>query len=320
MEVQSYDRFTKRAKHVLQLAGEESRAFNHPYIGTEHILLGMIREGEGIAARMLDQLGVKPSQARHAVEFIVGFGQQPPTESRDLTERAGKLIEYAVEEAQRMNHHYIGTEHLLLGLVKLREGVATGALDVMGVGLDDVRFEVMRILRQGNIGSPPQVDASIRDQIKLVYGNFTRRARSALNAAAEEASTLGHPHIGPEHLLAGLIREQEGLAGRVLEQLGVMIIMISQTIEGDSPKQTPTDWITLSDATKLVVAHAAEEALLRNHEYLGTEHLLLALCRELSITAIFAQANVTPEQVRNAVFEALAQQSEIGDWRLEISL
>ncbi len=152
MSERAFDKFTKRAKQVLQIATEEARAFNHPYIGTEHILLGLIREGEGVAARVLDDLGVKLSQARHAVEFIVGMGEGPPKQDQDLTARAKKVIAYAVDEAKRLNHHYIGTEHLLLGLVRNGEGVATGVLDIMGVSLEQVRTQVMRVLRQGTSG------------------------------------------------------------------------------------------------------------------------------------------------------------------------
>ncbi len=149
MSDRAFDKFTKRAKQVLHIATEEARAFNHPYIGTEHLLLGLIREGEGVAARVLDELGVKLVQARHAVEFIVGHGEGAPRHDLELTARAKKVIAYAVEEAKRLNHHYIGTEHLLLGLVRNGEGVATGVLDILGVSLEQVRTNVMRVLRQG---------------------------------------------------------------------------------------------------------------------------------------------------------------------------
>jgi ATP-dependent Clp protease ATP-binding subunit ClpC len=149
MADRAFDKFTKRAKQVLQLATEEARTFNHPYIGTEHLLLGLIREGEGVAARVLDDLGVKLNQARHAVEFIVGMGEGPTRQDQELTARAKKVIEYAVDEAKRLNHHYIGTEHLLLGLVRNGEGVATGVLDIMSVSLEQVRTQVLRVLRQG---------------------------------------------------------------------------------------------------------------------------------------------------------------------------
>ncbi len=154
MSERAFDKFTKRAKQVLQYATEEARSFNHPYIGTEHILLGLIREGEGVAARVLEDLGVKLSQARHSVEFIVGAGDGPAHQDQDLTARAKKVIAYAVEEARRLNHHYIGTEHLLLGLVRNGEGVATGVLDILGVSLEQVRTQVLRVLRQSPGTSP----------------------------------------------------------------------------------------------------------------------------------------------------------------------
>ena len=160
MSERAFDKFTKRAKQVLQIASEEARAFNHPYIGTEHILLGLIREGEGVAARVLDDLGVKLSQARHAVEFIVGVGEGPARQDQELTARAKKVITYAIEEGKRLNHHYIGTEHLLLGLVRNGEGVATGVLDILGVSLEQVRTHVMRMLRQGAGGNLDRPSAS----------------------------------------------------------------------------------------------------------------------------------------------------------------
>jgi ATP-dependent Clp protease ATP-binding subunit ClpC len=164
MSDRAFDKFTKRAKQVLQLATEEARSFNHPYIGTEHILLGLIREGEGVAARVLDDLGVKLSQARHAVEFIVGIGEGPARQDQDLTARAKKVIEFAVDEAKRLNHHYIGTEHLLLGLVRNGEGVATGVLDIMGVSLEQVRTQVMRVLRQGTTSSMDRPSSATQTQ------------------------------------------------------------------------------------------------------------------------------------------------------------
>ena len=148
-----FDKFTKRARQVLQFATEEARNFNHPYVGTEHILLGLIREGESISARVLDELGIKLPQARSAVEFIVGPGEGPARMDQDLTARAKKVIEYAIEEAKRLNHHYIGSEHLLLGLVRNGEGVATGVLDIMGVSLEQVRNQVLRVMRHGIGGS-----------------------------------------------------------------------------------------------------------------------------------------------------------------------
>jgi len=131
---------------VLSLAQEEAQRFNHNYIGTEHILLGLVRETEGVAARVLSGLGVDLSKIRSAVEFIIGRGEKPTQGEIGLTPRAKKVVELAVDEARRMNHTYIGTEHLLIGLLREGEGVAAGVLESLGVSLEKVRAETHRIL------------------------------------------------------------------------------------------------------------------------------------------------------------------------------
>ena len=141
-----YEKFSERARRVLSLAQEEAQRFNHNYIGTEHILLGLVRETEGVAARVLSSLTVDLSKVRSAVEFIIGRGEKPPQGEIGLTPRAKKVVELAVDEARRMNHTYIGTEHLLIGLLREGEGVAAGVLESLGVTLDKVRTETHRIL------------------------------------------------------------------------------------------------------------------------------------------------------------------------------
>src|SRR6202521_3086105 len=143
-----FDKFTERARKVLSLAQEEAQRFQHNYIGTEHLLLGLVREGEGVAAKVLSNLGVELNKVRSAVEFIIGRGDRIVLGEIGLTPRAKKVIELAVDEARRLNHHYIGTEHLLLGLVREGEGIAAGVLESLGVSLDKVRAEVTRILSQ----------------------------------------------------------------------------------------------------------------------------------------------------------------------------
>ena len=137
---------SERARRVLSLAQEEAQRFNHNYIGTEHILLGLVRETEGVAARVLSSLSVDLSKVRSAVEFIIGRGEKPAQGEIGLTPRAKKVVELAVDEARRMNHTYIGTEHLLIGLLREGEGVAAGVLESLGVTLDKVRAETHRIL------------------------------------------------------------------------------------------------------------------------------------------------------------------------------
>ena len=149
----SFDRFTERARKVLTLAQEEAQRFNHNYIGTEHLLLGLVREGEGVAAKVLSNLGIELTKVRSAVEHIIGRGERQVMGEIGLTPRAKKVIELAVDEARRLGHHYIGTEHLLLGLIREGEGIAAGVLESLGVNLEKVRSEVVNVLTQH--GDPP---------------------------------------------------------------------------------------------------------------------------------------------------------------------
>ncbi len=144
-----FDRFNDRAKRVLALAQDEAIRFNHNYIGTEHLLLGLVREGEGVAARVLDSLGVELSKVRTAVEFIIGRGDSTTAPSDiTLSPRTKKVIELAIDEARKLGHSHVGTEHLLLGLVREGEGIASGVLESLGVSLEKVRHQVIATLGQ----------------------------------------------------------------------------------------------------------------------------------------------------------------------------
>jgi len=144
-----FEKFSERARRVLTIAQEEARNLNHSYIGTEHILLGLVREEEGVAARVLTNLGIGLGKVRSAVEFIIGRGEKPGSGETGLTPRAKKVIELAIDEARQMGHNYIGTEHLLLGLLREGEGVASSVLDSFGITLERARAETQHILTQG---------------------------------------------------------------------------------------------------------------------------------------------------------------------------
>ncbi len=145
-----YERFTDRARKVMQLANQEAQRFNHEYIGTEHILLGLVKEGSGVAANVLKNLDVDLRKIRLEVEKIVQSGPDMVTMGKlPQTPRAKKVIEYAMEEARNLNHNYVGTEHLLLGLLREQEGVAAQVLMNLGLKLEDVREEVLNLLGHG---------------------------------------------------------------------------------------------------------------------------------------------------------------------------
>jgi len=176
-----FEKFSERARRVLSLAQEEAQRFNHNYIGTEHILLGLARETDGVAARVLTSLGVELTKIRSAVEFIIGRGERPSPGDIGLTPRAKKVIELAVDEARRLGHHYIGTEHLLIGIMRESEGVAAGVLESLGVNLEKVRSETTRILNQsvsqgGHTGGRTSTRTPTLDQLGI---DLTAAARAS---------------------------------------------------------------------------------------------------------------------------------------------
>jgi ATP-dependent Clp protease ATP-binding subunit ClpC len=141
-----FERFTDRARRVVVLAQQEARLLNHNYIGTEHILLGLIHEGEGVACRALESLSVSLEAVRQKVEEIIGQGEDTAAGHIPFTPRAKKVLELSLREALQLGHNYIGTEHILLGLVREGEGVAAQVLVKLGAGLERVREEVISLL------------------------------------------------------------------------------------------------------------------------------------------------------------------------------
>jgi ATP-dependent Clp protease ATP-binding subunit ClpC len=140
------DRFTDRARRVVKLAEEEARMLNHNYIGTEHILLGLIREGDGVAARALESLEINLDAVRQQVEQIIGQGQHAPSGHIPFTPRAKKVLELSLREAVQLGHDHIGTEHILLGLIREGDGVAAQVLVKMGADLNRVREQVIQVI------------------------------------------------------------------------------------------------------------------------------------------------------------------------------
>jgi ATP-dependent Clp protease ATP-binding subunit ClpC len=147
-----FERFTDKARRVVVLAQEEARLLNHNYIGTEHVLLGLVREGKGVAAQALKSMGIGLEAVRGQVELIIGQGQAAPTGHIPFTPRAKKVLEFSLREALQLGHNYIGTEHILLGLVREGEGVAAQVLQQLGADLNRVRQAVIRLLGERGQG------------------------------------------------------------------------------------------------------------------------------------------------------------------------
>src|SRR3954451_7984351 len=176
-----FERFTDRARRVVVLAQEEARMLNHNYIGTEHILLGLIHEGEGVAAKALESLNISLDAVRQQVEEIIGQGQAAPTGHIPFTPRAKKVLELSLREALQLGHNYIGTEHILLGLIRDGEGVAAQVLQKLGADLNKVRQQVIQLLSgyQGKETQSAGTAAEPAPSSSLVLDQFGRNYTQA---------------------------------------------------------------------------------------------------------------------------------------------
>ncbi|HLS89246.1 MAG TPA: Clp protease N-terminal domain-containing protein, partial [Sphingobacteriaceae bacterium] len=198
-----FGRYSERAQRVIVLAQEEARRLNYNYVGTEHLLLGLIREGTGIAAKALQSLGINLDQVRGEVEKIIGRGNAPMTGEIGYTPRAKKVVmELAPEEARLLGHNYVGTEHILLGLIREGEGVAARVLENMGADLDKVRQQVIKLLGGGTVPQSGPAAARSRRQRSTTptLDNFGRD----LTQMAEEGKL--DPVIGREQEIERVIQ------------------------------------------------------------------------------------------------------------------
>jgi len=211
-----FERFTRRARRVIILAQEEAKRLNHSAVGTEHILLGIIREGEGVASKALESLNISPERVRAEIESAIGHGERAPHEEVAFTPPAKKALELAMEEARRLGHNYIGTEHLLLGLIREGEGVAARVLEAMGVAIHRTRVQVVYLLGEENRAP---ADAELADAIeKLTQAvvNTAQHSRDLKNAILEHLSYLSdQAALSPAHRRTSVIKT----VGDALERL-----------------------------------------------------------------------------------------------------
>ena len=275
-----FDKFTERARKVLSLAQEEAQRFQHNYIGTEHLLLGLVREGEGVAAKVLGNLGVELNKVRSAVEYIIGRGDRIVLGEIGLTPRAKKVIELAVDEARRLNHHYIGTEHLLLGLVREGEGIAAGVLESLGVNLEKVRTQTIQVLGQAGMpqksqepraGSVPQLMLVLLTEARNVLVIVMQEKEQALQKKEyERAAELGKREKNLRESILKLetfwhLQPRFGQKNYTQNEIEIV-------------ENVNLDIFTVQ--LLRVLSRSQEEAKFFKHNYIGTEHLLLALIQE----------------------------------------
>lgn len=218
-----FDRFTERARAVLSRAQEEAQRLNHSYIGTEHLLLGLLGDGETPAARTLRQLGIELDQARKTVESIIGRGDREVFGEVGLTPRAKKVIELATDEARRLRHHYVGTEHLLLGLVREGDGIGARVLTDLGATLDHVRAQVIQVLSSGPQAAEAGQAATTREpggvKSNVVTCRLDDASLSALDALVE-AGVRSTRSDAAAWLIAAGIESHRALFERVNATVG----------------------------------------------------------------------------------------------------
>ncbi len=195
-----FERFTDRARRVVVLAQEEARLLNHDYIGTEHILLGLVREGEGVAAKAMAAMEISLEVVRDQVEGIVGRGKEAPAGHIPFTPRAKKVLELSLREALQLGHNYIGTEHILLGLIREGEGVAAQVLVRLGADLNRVRQQVVQLLEggQGEAGEAgPQRIGGTRDWLTEIQSTLATIA-DRLTAIERHLGLTDRPAAAPD--------------------------------------------------------------------------------------------------------------------------
>jgi len=341
-----YERFTDRARKVMQLANQEAQRFNHEYISTEHILLGLIKEGSGVAANVLKNLGVDPRKIRLEVEKLVQSGPDIVRLGKfPQTPRAKNVLVHAMSESRNLNHNYVGTEHILLGLLHEQDGVAAQVQMNMALQLNEVRAEVLKLLDHGTdgnrmreevldhlsrsapatlteeeiakietylAGSARKSKSESQDLPASICNRSTDCARSVMQLAIQQTKLFNQEYVGTEHILLGLVSEGSGVAANVLANLKINLDKIrgevGKFVQGN-PKRVYTNKLPWTPGAKKVAEYAMEEARNLNHNFIGTEHLLLGILREEEGVAaqVLINLGLQLEDVRREVLNLLGQ-------------
>jgi len=287
-----WQRFTGRARKVVFYAQEEAMRFGHGYVGTEHLLLGLVREYDSVAARVFEILGVPLEQIRKEVDLVATRGNTRSSQDMTLTTRAKDSIDLAYKEAVDLQNNYIGTEHILLGLIREEGDVASLVLTKLGVEIEKARAVVKDLHDAETKSKPPATVAKLTTPTEelqsstqpkgAMWSRFTERARRVVFNAQEEAQGFGEGYVSTEHLLLGLIREPGSVALDVLATMGVKADRLHIEVEKQLPKgdPKPSQELMLTPRGRRVIDLAYDEARNLFNNYIGTEHLLLALIRE----------------------------------------
>ena len=317
--------FTERVRKVLAQARVEAAGLHHEYVGTEHILLAIAREDDGVATSVLNALAVRGDDVIERVLQIVKSGAGNKAIGPDLpyTSRAKKTLELAMGEARLLTHSYVGTEHLLLGAIAEERSIAAQILKDMGVTLDRARNETIRLLGVP-VDVPPPPDTLVGHaaaapgyaRSRSPYGvalvdDFTGRARDVLRTAYDEAASRDHRSVDLSHVLLALATREDGMAAVLIDQVVGSRQTVAEALRERLPdKETAADRKTLQLAPD--TQHALDNALLEaskdGHRRAGTQHLLLAVLDvlPLALAAACAQIGLTAKATRT-VYERMRE-------------
>lgn len=296
--------FTERVRLVLALAREEASALHHEYVGTEHILLGVIREGKGTAAAVITNFGVSGSELRSRVIELARQGS-PSNERRvDLpyTSRSKKTLEFAMTEARGLNHRYVGTEHLLLGLLRESKGVGAQALNEMGITLEGARVETIRVLsgRAGHSAS------NGRGYIPDGLVSYPQRLREVISEAHNIAAERGSIEVTPAHMILALLQHRDGMANAALDRLNMdrmEMLFALNDLAPHAPTPVFPDAVVNPSQSLASSLSAMEDSQRDLHAAVpGTQHLLLGiLAVSPEIATVFEASGLSYDAIRDEI-------------------
>jgi len=232
-----FERFTNRARHVVVLSQEEARELQHNYIGTEHILLGLVAESGGLASQALARFGITLDGTRDEVKAIIGLGKSKPSGHIPFTPRAKKVLELALRESLQLNHDYIGTEHILLGVIREGQGVGAQIIKQHSPGLSDVRAAVLDLVSTTPTGVPKgsrwlhrRTEAVTGKAAEQGQAEEFRTTQAADTSLTEAARLAGSQPVGSHHLLLAALADPDSAAARALGELGVQLEPLKEAL------------------------------------------------------------------------------------------
>lgn len=332
-----FDTFTDRARQTITLAQQESERFRHPDIGTEHLLLGLVKGGVGVAVLALTNLGSDLQKVRREVETLITKGDKPsPIRPLPFTPQAKRALDLAVEASRALGHPYVGTEHILLGLLADQDDVAARVLIGLGLQPDEVRSEILDLLGVDD-GSqapppvskspdpadapateaskkpilPPTTEADARSKPAHVESDlFSNRALQVIALAQQEAKRFHHAHIDTEHLLLGLVQVDGGVTAPLLNDCGLDVAHLCRAIEqlaSTTGTTAPDGPPTFAPPAKRVLELALVEARAHGIPYIRDEHILLGILAERDCTGATALSNlgIDPARFRQDILALL---------------